>query len=50
MSARGDNWWRAYAVLSRGLALANRIPIGERSVKIGPDRGTMVYTVEMRGT
>ncbi len=38
MTARGDNWWRAYAVLSKGLAVLNRLPIGERSVKIGPDR------------
>ncbi|MEZ0230858.1 MAG: FkbM family methyltransferase [Planctomycetota bacterium] len=38
MSARGENWWRAYAVLSKGLAVLNRLPIGERSVKVGPDR------------
>jgi FkbM family methyltransferase len=38
VSARGENWWRAYSVLARGLAVLNRVPIGERSVKIGPDR------------
>jgi FkbM family methyltransferase len=38
VSARGKNWWRAYAVLARGLAVLNRLPIGERSVKIGGQR------------
>jgi FkbM family methyltransferase len=35
VSARGDTWWRVYHVLSRALALANRVPIGQRSVSIG---------------
>jgi FkbM family methyltransferase len=38
LSARGDNWWRAYGVLSRALAIANRVPIGRRSVKVGSHR------------
>jgi len=38
LSVRGDGWWRAYALLSRGMALANRLPIGERSLRIGRDR------------
>jgi FkbM family methyltransferase len=38
LSARGDNWWRAYSVLARVLAVANRVPIGERSLKIDGQR------------
>jgi FkbM family methyltransferase len=38
LSVRGDSWWRVYGVLSRALAVANRFPVGRRSVRIGPHR------------
>jgi FkbM family methyltransferase len=38
LSARGDTWWRVHDLLMRTLVVANRIPIGRRSVAIGRHR------------
>ena len=38
MSLHGDNWWRVQNALARALAVANKVPIGQRSLKIGGHR------------
>jgi FkbM family methyltransferase len=38
LSQQGENWWRIERALSRVMAVANKVPIGQRSLKIGGHR------------
>src|SRR5581483_7769267 len=38
VSARGERFWRAYALVERALVLLNRVPVGERAVTVGRER------------